>query len=85
MLSYRIRELEEEIETLEKKQKDCTYRSTEWQILENQIEEKKNEIAKLKRREREAEEVTHRISSSSMFGMGGFGFHTGSGGFGGKF
>lgn len=79
MSSWRIRELEDEINKLEREQRNYDRYSDKWRELEKRLDELKSELCRLKRKREEDERITH---SSSIFGVGGFGFGSHSGGFG---
>ena len=95
MSSWRIREIESHIRDLESKQRNCSSHNDEWHGFsshndewygfERKINDLKDELRRLKRREEdEKNEEIHRHSALSI-GIGSFGgsYGGGFGGFGG--
>lgn len=91
MSSWRIRELEDKIEKLERDQREYDRFSDKWNELERELDDLRNELRRLKRRLQEEESTSRSIIGMGTFGLGshfggGFGRFGGfgGGGFGGS-
>lgn len=82
MSSWRIREIEDQIRDLENEQGNCSSHGDEWYDLERKINDLKDELRRLKRKEEDEEEEDRHRNSVFSIGLGSFGGSHG-GGFGG--
>lgn len=95
MSSWRIREIESQIRDLESKQRNCSFHNDEWHgfsshndewyAFERKINDLKDELRRLKRREGDKENEDRYRHSAFSIGIGsiGGGHDSGFGGFGG--
>jgi hypothetical protein len=84
MISWRIREIEGEINDLERKLRSCT--KEEIYNIKRKIDDLKSELRRLKRREEDEEDDDGTLGmglSLIGLGLGGFGSGGGNHGFGG--